>query len=123
MVLRPGNIVFDSVDPQQLAEFWAAVTGYQHRDLFDPYVGLTDPAGAGPNLTFQRVERPPAAGGGRCHIDLYVADPDAVARRAEASGASRLEMMQEGDTHWIVMEDPEGNQFCLVAAIGPDRFR
>ena len=121
--LRPGNIVFDSADPQRLADFWAAVTGYERRDLFDPYVGLKDPAGVGANLTFQRVEQPPAPGNERCHIDLYVADPDDAARRAEASGATRLATLHEGDTHWIVLADPDGNRFCLVAAIGAERNR
>lgn len=123
LVLRPGNIVLDSVAPERLAEFWATLTGYEHRELFEPYVGLRDPSGTGPHLSFQRVERPPAPGGGRCHLDFYVPDPDGLARRAEASGARRLDTVQEGDTHWIVMADPEGNQFCLVAAVGPDRHR
>jgi len=123
-VLRPGNIVFDTPQPERLAGFWAALTGYVPRSLFGPYTGLRDPSGAGPNLTFQQAAVvTPAAVSGRCHIDLYVADPDDAAKCAEALGARVVRRVAEGDVHWVVLADPDGNEFCLVAAVGPDRLR
>lgn len=121
-VLRPGNIVFDTPEPERLATFWAALTGYVPRALFVPYTGLRDPSGVGPNLTFQRtaVTMPPATGS-RCHIDLYVADPEEATIRAEALGARLVRSVAEGDVHWAVLTDPDGNEFCLVAAVGKDR--
>lgn len=119
-VLRPGNVVLDSRDPGQLAGFWAALTGYQRRELFGPYAGLVDPSGRGPNLTFQRVEAP-AHPPGRCHVDFYVSDPDGAAVRATALGGRLVRRVAEGDVHWVVLADPEGNEFCFVAAIGPER--
>jgi glyoxalase superfamily protein len=118
-VLRPGNIVLDTSDPQRLSGFWAALTGYVPRTLFDGYVGLRDPGGRGPHLTFQR--RDDSAPPGRCHFDLYSADPESDARRAEVLGARRLREVREGDVSWIVLADPDGHEFCLVAAVGPDR--
>lgn len=123
-MLRPGNVVFDAEDPERLASFWAALTHYVPRPLFEPYVGLRDPAGIGPNLTFQRAGDAASRGGsGRCHVDFYVADPDAASVVAEQLGARVLRRVSEGDVHWAVLSDPEGNEFCFVAAIGPDRHR
>jgi hypothetical protein len=121
--MRPGNIVFDSANPGPLAEFWARLTGYEQRPLFYPYVGLRDPAGIGPNLTFQRVLRPTSPLTGRCHIDFYVTGPSHAAMRAEELGAGRVRSVDEGDTSWVVMADPEGNHFCFVEAVGPERRR
>jgi predicted enzyme related to lactoylglutathione lyase len=117
-ILRPGNIVLDTANPR-LVDFWASLTGYQPRDLFGNYVGLRDPSGIGPNLTLQMTPAPTRAG--RCHFDLYSDDPAAAAARAVELGARRIREVREGDVAWIVLEDPDGNQFCIVAAVGQDR--
>ena len=122
-VLRPGNIVFDTPDPERLAAFWTALTGYERRELFEPYVGLRDPAGVGANLTFQRTDARTSATGSRCHIDLYASDPDEAAERAVALGAQLVRRVEEGDTYWVVLTDPDANEFCFVAAVGKDRLR
>jgi hypothetical protein len=123
MVVRPGNVVLDAADPEGLASFWAALTGYEPRVLFPPFVGLRDPTGVGPNLTFQAVSGLPSRPSGGCHIDLYVDDPSGAAARAEQLGARIVRRVDEREVHWIVLTDPEGHEFCLVAAIGPDRVR
>lgn len=56
VILRPGNVVFNTSDPERLSEFWAARTGYAGRPLFGAYLGLRDPSGRRPNLTFQRCD-------------------------------------------------------------------
>jgi len=119
-LLRPGNIVFDTPDPERLSEFWTALTGYVSRPLFGEYLGLCDPTGRGPNLTFQRTEAPVATVT-RCHVDFYANDPEAVAERAVALGARIVRRVTEGDVSWVVVCDPDGNHFCIVAAVGPDR--
>ena len=121
-ILRPGNIVFDTLDPERLCEFWAAVTGYVKRELFEPYLGLHDPLGIGANLTFQRISKAEdLAPRSRCHLDIYVDDPHQVAVHAETLGARIVRRVDEGDVYWVVLCDPDGNEFCLVAAVGPDR--
>lgn len=117
---RPGNIVINTADPAALASFWEELTGYVPRDLFDPYVGLVDPSGVGPDLTFQRVPPSELVGVGRCHLDLYVEDPVASAERASRLGARTLRRVEEGGTSWVVLADPEGNEFCFVAATGAE---
>ncbi len=119
-VLRPGNIVFNTTDPRRLYDFWGALTGYEPRPLFEDYLSLRDPSGRGPNLTFQRVDEQDTSAG-RCHFDFYATDPDEVAERALALGADFVRRVNKGEVHWVVLTDPDGNVFCVVAAVGPDR--
>ncbi len=119
-VLRPGNVVFNTAEPRRLYDFWANLTGYEPRPLFEDYLSLRDPSGRGPNLTFQRSDEGDAAEG-RCHVDFYAQDPDDVAERALALGADFVRRVNKGDVHWVVLKDPDGNVFCVVAAVGPGR--
>lgn len=119
-ILRPGNVVFSTPDPDRLSEFWAALTGYEPRPLFGTYRGLRDPSGRGPNLTFQQCDVEDFAPG-RCHVDFYADDPDDVAERALQLGGDFVRRVSEGDVHWIVLTDPDGNEFCVVISGSPDR--
>jgi predicted enzyme related to lactoylglutathione lyase len=75
-------------------------------------------------MTFQRANGPLESGSaGRCPVDFYVPDPDAAAEQAEKLGARVVRRVAEGGAHWVVIADPDGNEFCLVAALGPDRQR
>jgi predicted enzyme related to lactoylglutathione lyase len=118
--LRPGNVVFNTSDPEGLSEFWAALTGYESRPLFGEYVGLRDPSGQGPNMTFQRRDVDDLAPG-RCHVDFYADDPDDVAERALQLGGDFVRRVSEGGVRWVVLTDPDGNEFCVVVSGSPDR--
>jgi hypothetical protein len=121
-VLRPGNVVFNTRDPEQLLEFWAALTGYEPRPLFGEYLGLRDPTGRGANLTFQRLhDDDDDRGPGRCHVNFYADDPDDVAERALQLGGDFVRRVSEGDIRWVVLTDPDGNEFCVVVSGSPDR--
>ena len=50
----------------------------------------------------------------RLHIDLNPSDQQAELRRLTALGAARVDIGQ-GDAEWVVMADPEGNEFCVLA--------
>ncbi len=117
-MLRLRGITVDSPDPERSARFWEAALGYERRRLWDPYAGVKDPQARGPHLTFQRSE---TAAGGRLHLDLYADDPDGEADRLTRLGANRVRRVEEGDTWWWVMRDPDGNAFCVIAARGADR--
>ncbi|MBI3964730.1 MAG: VOC family protein [Chloroflexi bacterium] len=85
---------------------------------------IVDPAGAGPRIYFQQVPEPKVVKN-RVHLDVNVggghstpADERrtlvrAAAARLTAAGASQVREFEEYDGYWIVMEDPEGNEFCL----------
>jgi hypothetical protein len=121
-VLRPGNVVFNTADPERLSEFWAALTGYEPRPQIESFLGLRDPSGRGPNLTFQRSDVDDAAPG-RCHIDFYADDPDDVAERALQLGGDFVRRVTEGDIRWVVLTDPDGNEFCVVISGSPEAGR
>ena len=111
------SLVIDCVDPEQLAAFWAPALGYTNVGLFGSYVVLVDPDNASPRLLLQRVDEP-KPGKNRMHLDIHMPDVNAEADRLVALGATRGEALNEFDTDWIVMADPEGNEFCVCSSPG-----
>lgn len=118
-MLRLRGITVNCVDPEGLATFWAAALSYDRRPcLWEPYAGVTDPTGYGPHMTFQRSTAP---AGTRLHVDLYADDPEQEVTRLESIGATRVRRVDEGDTWWWVLRDPESNEFCVIATLGEGR--
>lgn len=103
-------VTFDCADPMRLAAFWASVLGSNVDEDSTPDRAWVEPAGwGGPNLWFQRVAEPKSAKN-RQHFDLrVVGDLDAEVRRLVDLGA--VEQRRQEDL--VVMEDPEGNVFCV----------
>jgi hypothetical protein len=101
------------VDPQKLSEFWATLTGYESRPILGTYVGLREPTGRGPNLTFHRCDVDDVSGG-RCHIYFYADDPDDIVKRTLQLGDDFVRRVSEGGVRWVVLTDPDGNEFCVV---------
>ncbi len=114
------TVTLDSVDPAGLAPFWAETLGYRVAGSVDNYVLLRAVDGEGPKLLIQRVPET-KAGKNRMHLDLAVADVDvdATVARLTGLGARRLEgdAFSENDCRWIVMADPEGNEFCVCSNV------
>ena len=110
------GLVLDCADPALLADFWAAALGYTNVGQAEPYVLLRDPDGQQPKLLLQRVAEP-KAGKNRMHLDVHVADIEAEAARLEALGARRVEdeVQEEHGSNWILMADPEDNEFCVCS--------
>ena len=80
------------------------------------YVVLLDEANAQPKLLLQRVIEPKATKN-RMHFDIETPDVDAEVARLETLGAQRLDgPCSEHGTRWVVMADPEGNEFCVCDA-------
>ncbi len=113
------GFVLDSCDPDALAPFWAAALGYVVVGSVDNYVLLLPDGGEGPKLLIQRVPEAKACKN-RMHLDVEVADIEARASALAALGATRVEAeaRDEHDCRWIVMADPEGNEFCLCSTGG-----
>jgi hypothetical protein len=117
MSARRLAIVIDAADVDALRDFWVAATGYLPFGAAGAYRSAAPPPGeVGPKLVFQQVGEPRAAVKNRLHVDIVVGDEiDAEARRLVALGATRrTDLIEEVGTAWIVMADPEGNEFCLV---------
>ena len=113
MTARMG-LVLDCSDPEALAAFWAPALGYTNVGSAGSYVMLLPVDGDGPQLLLQRVLEA-KAGKNRMHLDIHVTDIRVEADRLATLGARRLEMepFEEQGTHWFLMADPEGNEFCV----------
>jgi predicted enzyme related to lactoylglutathione lyase len=107
-------MVLDCADADTLADFWSTALGYRRQRFGFPYVRLTDPAGARPDLLLQQVPEP-KAGKNRMHLDLQVLDVEAEADRLVAAGARIVQPAHDDDGFWtIVLQDPQGNEFCVL---------
>jgi hypothetical protein len=82
-------------------------------------VVLRDPAGKGPNLSFQARDRRPA-GRSWIHLDLYTANQDAEVERLVALGARRYPWRYRPGADFVVLEDPGGALFCVVQKAGDE---
>lgn len=108
------GLVFDCHDPARLAEFWADALDYVSVGTAGNYVALFPNGRPGPKLLLQQVPEPKTVKN-RMHLDIDAVDIEAEAARLEALGARRVRVDQfhELGTTWILMADPEGNEFCV----------
>jgi predicted enzyme related to lactoylglutathione lyase len=120
-VAEIGWVTVDCDDPDLLAAFWSALLGVsEDYRIAEPaqYVILKAPASGVLPLVFQRVSEPKQTKN-RIHLDLNVTDLEhleLVAARIEELGGSTgsASDFQEAGLYWRVMEDPAGNEFCLL---------
>lgn len=114
------GLVLDCADPTTLAEFWSAALGYTTLGGAGSYVMLVDASGQQPKLLLQAVPEDKAVKN-RMHLDIEVGDIEAEAARLESLGAKRVaaEQMREHGTSWVLMTDPEGNEFCVCDGGAP----
>ncbi len=116
----------DSVDPIPLARWWAELLGWRityedsNEVVIEPPEGSPED-GVSPDMLFLRVPEP-KQGKNRIHIDLRPSDQSVEVARAEALGARRVDVGQSDTVSWIVMADPEGNEFCILRAFEPDEL-
>ncbi|HEV7723228.1 MAG TPA: VOC family protein [Iamia sp.] len=123
MSLRWQCICVDTHDPAGLARWWAELLRWRITYEDPEEVVLEPPAGSpedgiSPDILFLKVDDAKVAKN-RLHIDLRPDDRDAEVARAEALGATRVDIGQ-GDTTWVVLADPEGNEFCILRAFTPE---
>jgi len=111
------SLVLDCRDPKALAEFWAPALGYKDVGSVENYTLLVPEAVPGPRLLLQRVPEE-KDGKNRMHLDIHTADIEAEAARLELLGARRVETepRSEFGHAWVLMSDPEGNEFCVCDA-------
>jgi predicted enzyme related to lactoylglutathione lyase len=114
------NITFDCADAGAQAAFWAAVTGWaaEQRDSTPGHVEyrVGPPDGSSPRLYFTTVPERKAAKN-RVHLDLLPPDGeprDELARLVSLGAVIAAD--QPAGASWIVLADPEGNEFCLEGA-------
>ncbi|MUN63257.1 VOC family protein [Kocuria sediminis] len=111
-----SSVVVDCRDPAALARFWCAALDYVVHGEAEGYVGIAPAGGPGPHLDFLLVPEPRTAKN-RLHLDLRAADTDQdrEVARLESLGARRVDVGQGPEVTWVVLADPEGNEFCVLA--------
>ena len=121
MTIRVQCLCIDSRDPGSLASFWTDVLGWRRTYDSDHEVVLEPPKGSpedgvAPDLLFLRVPEEKSVKN-RLHLDLRPDEQDAEVRRVEGLGARRVSVGQGADVSWVVLADPEGNEFCILRAL------
>jgi catechol 2,3-dioxygenase-like lactoylglutathione lyase family enzyme len=124
MQLRIQCLCVDTADPARLAAFWQAALGWRRTFDQGDEVVLEPPEGSpedgvAPDLLFLRVPEG-KAGKNRLHLDLRPGDQAAEVARLEGLGASRADVGQGPDVSWVVMADPDGNEFCVLEPLKPE---
>jgi hypothetical protein len=121
MAVRLTEIIIDCADPASLAQFWCGVMGFVVTDVDEGGdVVEIRPEGTDaktspvPSLLFIKVPEPRTVKN-RLHLDVNTidADQETELQRLLELGATRVDIGQ-GDVHWYVLADPEGNEFCLL---------
>lgn len=121
MDIRIQCVCIDTTDPVRLAAFWEQALGWRRTSVATDVVVLEPPAGSpedgvAPDLLFVLVPEAKAAKN-RLHLDLRPHDQAAEVARLEALGARHVDIGQGTEVSWVVMADPDGNEFCVLRAL------
>jgi catechol 2,3-dioxygenase-like lactoylglutathione lyase family enzyme len=116
MTSRITNICIDTPDPPALAAFWCSVLGWHVVAQPGDGVRIAGADGMVPAVDFLPVSETKTVKN-RLHLDLRAdgANTSAELRRLLGLGATRVEVGQPAAATWVVLADPEGNEFCLLA--------
>ena len=117
-MLRIQALAVDARDPAALAQFWEAALGWRITDADDEEVVVEPPEdseedGVVPDLLFLRVPEGKEVKN-RLHLDLRPGNQSVEVARLEDLGATQVSIGQGDDVTWVVMADPEGNEFCVL---------
>ncbi len=112
MTIRPKGIVFDADDVPALAEFWHRATGYEVKDSGRWFAHLIPEGIALKHILIIKVPEGKTAKN-RCHIDFDTDDRVAEVERLVSVGATKVADHTLHGFTWTVMQDPEGNEFCV----------
>jgi catechol 2,3-dioxygenase-like lactoylglutathione lyase family enzyme len=115
--MKIGSIVIRCYEFDKMLAFWQRALGYVPREpAEDGWVVLRDPEGRGPNVSLDQVPEPLESIGktSRVHLDLYTNDQKGEVERLIEIGATRYPQDYRPEDDFVVLEDPDGNRFCIV---------
>jgi hypothetical protein len=126
VTIRVQALGVDAHDPAAQGRWWAEALGWRLTYEEDDEVVLEPPAGSpedgvAADILFLRVPEEKAVKN-RLHLDLRPDDQAAEVARFEALGARRVDVGQGPDVSWVVLADPEGNEFCILRALTPEEL-
>jgi hypothetical protein len=113
---RIAVLAVDAVNPKVVADFWSEVLGWLIVEESDEGMSIAPPDGAWPTMDVLPVpERKTVKN--RLHLDLRAQGVSTAVEleRLLALGARRVDVGQSPDATWVVLADPEGNEFCLLS--------
>ena len=112
--MKIGSIVIACHEFDKMVTFWQEALHYIPREpAKDGWIVLCDPNETKPNISLNRVPGK-RIGRNRLHLDLYTNNQDAEVERLVKIGANRYQWRYKQDDDFIVLEDPDGNLFCVV---------
>ncbi len=114
--LKIGSVVIDCINFDKMLAFWQEALHYMPRNpAKDGWVVLRDPAGRNTNVSLNQVQpSEKLTGRNWLHFDLYTNDQKPEVERLLKLGATRHPQEYEPDDDFAVLEDPDGNLFCVI---------
>jgi catechol 2,3-dioxygenase-like lactoylglutathione lyase family enzyme len=114
--VRIGSIVIRCHQYDRMLAFWREALHYEieHRDPNGGFVILRDPTGRGPNISLDQAPTKRTGKRGWLHLDLYTTNQEGEVERLLELGATRYPWKYGPGADYIVLEDPDGNLFCVV---------
>lgn len=116
MPIYVGSTVINVNDMQRAMAFWTAALGYVVRNADPTFAVLTDPQRRWVNVSLQLTEAP-KQGRNRLHLDLYTKDQAGDVARIKALGAGEPAWEYPPDADFVVLTDPDGNEFCVIQSV------
>ena len=114
-MMKIGSVVIRCYEFEKMKVFWQAALGYvPERPANDGWVILKDPSGSGPNISLDQSPIKRTGKRSWFHFDLYTEDQAGEVERLTNLGAVRYPWRYEPDADYVVLEDPDGNLFCVV---------
>lgn len=115
-MLRIAQLTLDVQDITTMTAFWSAALGYRVEQGDDGNAKLIPPEDAllGTQHMWLQASAGPKTGKNRAHPDLTASDPEAEVQRLIGLGARRADIGQTGNEPYVVLADPEGNEFCVL---------
>lgn len=117
MTLKLANVTMDCADTIAQARFWSEALGLPPKGEANSFFAALDGGPGGPTWLFLQVPEGKTAKN-RLHIDLEADDMAAEVGRLVGLGARRVDEKHEYGMMWTVLNDPEGNEFCVSGPHG-----
>jgi predicted enzyme related to lactoylglutathione lyase len=113
MAIRLGSTVINCADIDLMSTFWCQALGLVASSA-DPADDFRVLHGEGVSLSLQLAQSPVSARD-QMHLDLYSSDQAADVERLVVLGAKFVRHNRDPEDDYVVMTDPEGNEFCVCA--------
>ncbi|MGO2037144.1 MAG: VOC family protein [Brevibacterium sp.] len=115
MALVWEQSIIDARDPHALGRWWAEALGWVIVDESETEIEIRETPERLPGLIFG-IDDDPKTVKNRMHLDFRPDDQAAEVARFLSLGAKRVDIGQTGDEPWVVLADPEGNEFCILSS-------